>query len=55
LLPTIVLNKKEPSETFIKNFLNLLDKIPIPKQGVRDKGDWEFLLCGREGICENRF
>ncbi|XP_021922554.1 nucleolar complex protein 4 homolog A isoform X2 [Zootermopsis nevadensis] len=49
LLPTIVLNKKQPNETFIKNFLSLLDKIPVPKQGVGNKDNWEFVLCGKEG------
>ncbi|XP_069698029.1 nucleolar complex protein 4 homolog A isoform X1 [Periplaneta americana] len=46
LLPTIILNKKQPNEIFIKNFLSLMDKIPIPKQGLRNK---ELVLCGREG------
>lgn len=48
LLPTIVLNKKQPvNEIFIKNFLSLMDKIPIPRQGLRNNK--ELVLCGREG------
>jgi hypothetical protein len=53
LLPTVVLNKQQPSEIFIKNFLSLMDKIPIPKETIRNKGSWELLLCGREGMCES--
>ena len=49
LLPTIVLNKKQPNETFIKNFLNLMDKIPIPKETIRNNEDWEVLFCARDG------
>jgi hypothetical protein len=51
LLPAVVLNKQHPNEIFIKNFLSLLDKIPIPKETARNKEKQE-LLCGREGMCE---
>jgi hypothetical protein len=53
LLPTVVLNKKQPNEIFIKNFLSLMDKIPIPKQIVRNKDNREMVLCGREGTCKH--
>ncbi|XP_067004241.1 nucleolar complex protein 4 homolog B [Anabrus simplex] len=33
LLPNIVLNHKHPSEVYIKNMLQLIDKIPLPKSG----------------------
>lgn len=49
LLPTVVLNKQHPSEIFIKNFLSLLDKIPVPKETAKSKESQDLLLCGREG------
>lgn len=55
LLPTVVLNKHHPNEIFIKNFLSLLDKIPIPKETVKNKENQELLLCGREGMYEIYF
>jgi hypothetical protein len=53
LLPTVVLNKQHPSEIFIKNFLSLLDKIPVPKETAKSKESQDLLLCGREGMYEN--
>jgi hypothetical protein len=53
LLPTVVLNKQHPNEIFIKNFLSLMDKIPVPKETAESKESQDFLLCVREGMYEN--
>ena len=47
-------NGHRPDENFIRNYLDLVDKFPLPKPGRGERGQehdlTEDLLCGRQGI-----
>ncbi|KAK7866877.1 hypothetical protein R5R35_006041 [Gryllus longicercus] len=44
MLPNIALSQKKPNEIFIKNFLLLIDKIPLPTEEEL-KANSEMILC----------
>lgn len=47
-------NGQRPDENFIRNYLDLVDKFPLPKPGRGERGEdhdlTENLLCGRQGM-----
>ncbi|XP_046609311.1 nucleolar complex protein 4 homolog B isoform X1 [Neodiprion virginianus] len=47
--------KKQPNDTYISNLLELIDKMPLPKDGLGEKDEEWKLLCGPQQEEGNNF